>query len=281
MRGDGRGAAEQRLTLFQRPHHVPVGEARRLLNNEQFLDVSEPLSRQSEQHAHAVRGLCKNEVSPQIRGLEMRDVVEMRSNQVLAAHADCIRSEHICHMQMSTGTPSTGNEAGQAPARFPPGRSYVPSKAILGAGPDAGWDVSYSGAAHEASVTARDEYITQRQTCDNLKIRGHSSQLAFGDHELNPGFGHADDYGVARNRPNVRPLEAHKATLITDDAKAPPTVKGPHAGRRSQTTFDISEQINATRQKCGPFAGRRQASVLTTALHFAQPQLMPPVPCGL
>ena len=271
-----------------RPHCMPVGRARQHMSDEQFSACAGPLLRQSEQHEQRVLGLFQKEVSPRIGGDQMRNLFQMRDTAaadghgIARIHSDpVVRHREAARMCANSAAPAAvprqpSSCCGGAPC-------YVPSVAIIGARPEVHWGTADPGAAQDAYAAAAAPHAAAQRVAENHRFRNRGSQVAFGSHELNPGLGGDDGYGVARRRSDIRPREAPRTLVLVDDARVqqPPGYymasdetlkKNDHAGVTSQQTFEISDSARAEPPKRGPFAGRRQASVFNSGGDFVEPQ---------
>ena len=79
LKSDGMEVAEQRLTMFQRPHRMPVGQQRKLMNDSGFLRQAAPMLEQAHRHEQKIMTLFEQEATPKIGGGIMRDIVEYNS----------------------------------------------------------------------------------------------------------------------------------------------------------------------------------------------------------
>jgi hypothetical protein len=285
VRSDGLEEAEQRLTMFQVPHRLPLGAERAHMSHTEYARRAAPALRDAFQHEQAVQDIITKQAQNRNGGEKVAAVAFGRDANAFA-HRDMWGVDRVRNLDPHAGRDNQSSitfadDVSAPPSHDPSSRAYVkgqmpraqhgrrggapkliPSSAILNADVNATWTVDRDQRLTLASdpkilAKAAENAVDNARMCDENRYNSRRSALQFGNHELNPGgnrlngdLPRGDDYGIARIRSDVvyqRPPGQVAGLLVDPDPNAPPPMMSPTK----------------------PFAGRSQKS--TVSLKDDQP----------
>ncbi len=80
--------AEQRLTMFQRPHKLPIGRARSNMGSDEYNKLAQPALKDCYDHEHKVLEIFEKHAASKHQGEQMQQVVFGRGSNTLVHHDD-------------------------------------------------------------------------------------------------------------------------------------------------------------------------------------------------